>query len=99
MDIFFGTLAQLQNFIITNPAMIVISPTAIDRTVAPGQTLAADTFTVAHDTSVVRNLLSYTISDNASWLSVSPTSGTSSGAANTHTITYDTSSLAIGHYT
>jgi len=45
--------------------------------------------------------LNYTISDNASWLSVSPPTGTSSGLSdnNTHTLAFSTAGLAGGTYT
>jgi len=42
--------------------------------------------------------LNYSISDNANWLSVSPTSGSSTGGENTHTITVDISGLNTGIY-
>jgi M6 family metalloprotease-like protein len=40
----------------------------------------------------------YTISDDASWLSVVPASGTSSNSWNTHALHYDTAGLAAGSY-
>ncbi len=101
VDVFNGTAAQMQSHVLTTdgPAMIVLNPTALTRTVAPGNNLPQESFTVKNDTSIIRATLNYTISDNAGWLSVAPTSGASSGAANPHTITYSTSSLARGHYT
>jgi len=42
--------------------------------------------------------LSYTVSTNASWLSCSPASGTSTGASGTVTVSYATSGLAAGTY-
>ena len=42
--------------------------------------------------------LSYSISDNAAWLSCTPTSGTSTGEQDTITVTYATSSLLSGSY-
>ncbi len=99
LDVFNGTTATLQNYVIVTPPLIVLNPTTLIRTVAPGSNLASDTFTVANDNSVIRATLNYTISENVSWISnVAPPSGASSGAANTHTITYATSSLARGHY-
>jgi regulation of enolase protein 1 (concanavalin A-like superfamily) len=43
--------------------------------------------------------LSYTISDDASWLSCSPVSGTSTGELDTIAVSYSTSGLAVGTYT
>ncbi len=40
--------------------------------------------------------LNYTISDDAAWLSVNPTSGSSTGAANTHAVSVDISGLSAG---
>lgn len=42
--------------------------------------------------------LSYTISDNATWLSCSPSSGTSTGEHDTVTCSYDTDGLTCGTY-
>jgi len=44
--------------------------------------------------------VSYTISDNATWLSVSPSSGTSTGPDDPqwHTVSYSTSGLSLGAY-
>jgi len=43
--------------------------------------------------------LSYSISDNATWLSCSPTSGSSTGEQDTVTVRYATSGLAAGTHT
>jgi len=43
--------------------------------------------------------LSYSISDNQAWISVSPTSGSSSGEHDTITVTVNRSGLSPGHYT
>ena len=42
--------------------------------------------------------LSYTISDDASWLSCDPVSGDSTGEEDTIVINYDVSGLAVGTY-
>ncbi len=41
-------------------------------------------------------ILDYTITDNVNWLSVSPTSGSSTGGTNNHTVSYNTSGLSDG---
>ena len=43
--------------------------------------------------------LSYSISDNRSWIGVSPTSGSSTGELDTITVTVNRSGLSPGHYT
>jgi hypothetical protein len=42
--------------------------------------------------------LSYVLSDDASWMHVSPTSGTSTGQANTHSVSVNISGLGKGTY-
>ena len=42
--------------------------------------------------------LNYSLTDDADWLSVSPTSGTSTGGANSHTVSVDISGLGEGTY-
>jgi len=43
--------------------------------------------------------LNYTISDDASWLTINPTSGSSSGGENRHTVSVDIDGLSQGTYT
>jgi len=43
--------------------------------------------------------LNYTIADDAEWLDVSPTSGSSTGGENSHSVAVSISGLAIGTYT
>ena len=42
--------------------------------------------------------LNYSLSDDANWLSVSPTTGSSSGGENTHTVSVNISGLSVGTY-
>ncbi|MHC4708302.1 MAG: BACON domain-containing protein [Planctomycetota bacterium] len=60
-----------------------------------GSDAVSDAFTVKNSGG---DILQYTISANASWLSVSPASGTSTGEANSITVDYHTSSLEAGVY-
>lgn len=57
--------------------------------------LADDTFEVWNGGT---DTLNYTITDDAMWLSVNPTAGSSTGEHDTITISYDTEDLAIGSY-
>lgn len=76
--------------------MIEPSPTAINRSIPRGQHASADTFTIRN---AGVGTLEYAISDNASWLSVSPTSGSATGETDSININYTTASLAKGNYT
>ncbi len=71
------------------------SPSTLSPSCTQGQNASNQTFTVANSGS---GTLSYSISDNVSWLSCSPTSGTSTGEADTITVTYATSGLTAGTY-
>ncbi len=79
-------------------AAIALDKTTLSPTVTVGQDAADDTFQV-WDTGDVA--LDYTVTDDVAWLSVAPTSGTSSGAGDkqSHTVSYDTSGLSAGTYT
>ncbi len=78
---------------------IELTTTALNRTVMMGKNVTPDTFSVINAGA---GHLEYTISDDADWLSVSPSSftppGLANGEANQITITYDTSSLLVGTY-
>jgi len=79
----------------TGAPTITLSRTALAPTAAPGASPASDSFTVANGGA---GTLNYTITSSAAWLTVSPANGSSTGAANTHTVQYDTASLAAGTY-
>lgn len=79
----------------TLPVSLGVSATAITQTVFQGQIAAAGSFEVWNKgggTSV------YSIVDNAAWLSVSPTNGTSAGAHNSHLLNFDSAALTAGTY-
>ena len=77
--------------------VIALDPETFTKSIGQGETATSDTFTVRN--SGPGGTLSYSISDDAAWLSCSPTSGTSTGESDTITITYSTSGLAVGSYT
>jgi hypothetical protein len=60
-----------------------------------GSNASQQSFKVANSGS---GTLTYSITDNASWLSCSPRSGTSTGEADTVKVSYTTSGLAAGTY-
>ncbi len=65
--------------------LIARSPAAITRSMPVGSTLLPDTFTISNAGT---GTLNYTITDNVTWMSVSPADGASSGETDTCTITY-----------
>ncbi len=83
------------NFGLGNWALSV-SPLQFTNTVAYSASPTSGTFRVWN---AGNGSMSYSISDNAAWISESPTSGTSTGEQDTVTITYASSGLAAGSYT
>jgi len=74
---------------------IVLSRSEIDSFCALGGTAASQTFTVCNGQG---GTLSYTISDDQSWLSCSPATGTATNEIDTIVVTFATSGLAAGTY-
>ena len=79
---------------ISNPA-ISRSPSSLTNSSTQGSNAPSQTFQLSNSGG---GTLSYTISDNRSWLSVSPSSGTSTGESDTITVNYNTSGLDAGTY-
>ena len=81
----------------TEPPEISVSPTSITHEVIRRQSLDDESFTVMNTGG---QTLDYTISDDADWLNISPTSGSSIGEADAITIHYiNVPDLQIGSYT
>jgi GH25 family lysozyme M1 (1,4-beta-N-acetylmuramidase) len=98
LNVFNGTSVQLQDFIVSGlpgPA-IARSPAALWPTVRAGVNAASQTFTVSNSGG---GTLNYSTGEEIDWLGVAPMSGTSTGEVDVMTVTYATSSLAIGTYT
>ena len=74
---------------------IDLTPTEIDRSVRVGNTLSSDTFTIRNTGT---ETLYYAISDNADWLSTTPTFGSSTSEPDTVTIHYDMADIPAGDY-
>lgn len=72
-----------------------LSTDLLDRSVHLGDELAVDSFTVRNSGPATVN---YTITEDADWLSVQPTSGDSSGEADSINVVYDVSGLPTGEY-
>ena len=98
----FGTDATFDNFCASSTGTCTspestLSTGSLTPSVLEGQNAASQSFTVQNSAGG-GTTLSYSISDDAGWLSVSPTSGTSTGEADTIDVNYATSGLAAGGY-
>jgi len=80
-----------------NPVVPAISrsPASLSNSCLQGQNAPSQSFAVWNSGG---GTLSYTMTDNVSWLSLSPTSGSSTGEHDTISVIYSTSSLAAGNY-
>src|SRR3990172_436033 len=74
---------------------ISVSPASLSASAAQGGNASSQSFQVRNSGG---GTLSYTISDSATWLSTTPTSGTSTGGQDTITVNYATSGLSAGTY-
>jgi hypothetical protein len=70
-------------------------PTSLTNSCTPGQNASSQSFDVWNSGG---GTLSYSIADNAAWLSCTPTSGTSMGEQDPITVNYSTSGLVVGDY-
>ena len=69
------------------------SPSSFTPSIQTGENASSDQFTVSNTGD---GTLNYAIGDNVTWLSVSPTTGASTGEADTITINYTTAALGAG---
>jgi formylglycine-generating enzyme required for sulfatase activity len=72
-----------------------VSSTTLTPICTAGQDAASQSFDVWNSGGAS---MSYTVSEGLSWLSCTPTSGTSSGEHDTITVNYSTAGLAVGPY-
>ena len=79
----------------TSPPAIGLNTTSLAPRAGQGASPSDDTFSLQNTGDGVLN---YTISDDVSWLSVSPASGTGTVAPQTITVTYATAALTAGTY-
>lgn len=89
------TLSWNQQVVVVTAPKITVSPVSLSATSRAGTNPYAQSFTVQNTGS---GTLNYTISDNATWLSVSPASGTSTGESDTIKVSYSAGKLAAGTY-
>ena len=76
-----------------SPPRISLSTSSLSNSITEGSNASSQTFTVRNSGG---GTLSYSVSDNRTWLSVSPSSGTSTGEQDTITVNYSTSGLTAG---
>jgi len=81
---------------VTGPPSIGFSPQSLTNSTPVGQNAAPQTFEVWNSGNC--GTMSYTISDNMSWLSCAPASGTCDAEHDAITCTYNSSGLACGNY-
>jgi hypothetical protein len=73
-----------------------VSPLSLNRSVKVGGNAVARSFDVVNAGG---SNMAYTVSESASWLSVSANSGVSSGEADTINVLFNSASLSVGTYT
>lgn len=78
------------------PPQLACSATALTPRAVRGQNAASQSFDVWN---AGNGSISYSITENSDWLSVTPYSGASSGERNTIQVNYNASGLAAGSYT
>lgn len=93
LDAFNGTLAQLQNHVITRAAVITPAPALLTQTARHRTNPANQTFTLRNTGT---GGLVYQLQSNRDWLTVSPTSGFVKSGTATITVSYTSASLPPG---
>jgi len=86
-------LMQVVEYADATPPEIDAHPTSFVHSIRRGQNLSNDVFNVSNSGGGV---LSYSINDNAAWLSLDPDQGLSAGETDPIGIVYSTTSLNIG---
>lgn len=84
---------------VLNPARLWVSPTNFQKVATKGQVLVGDVFQVANTGAAPRGTMTYTVTTNNTWLSVSPTNGNAQNDTNTVNLGYLTTNLSAGWYT
>jgi hypothetical protein len=79
----------------SSPPAISRSPVSLSASCSRGSNASKQSFQVSNSGG---ETLSYSITDDASWLSCSPASGSSTGESDTIKVSFRTSGLAVGTY-
>lgn len=74
---------------------IGVSPQQLTRTSYPGDPIPDDVLLIGNNGN---QPMTYTLADNAPWLSLSPTSGSSTGEQDAITVSYNAGSLPVGEH-
>lgn len=77
------------------PPEISVNPTSLTFSAKEGANPSSQIIKIRNSGG---GTLTYSVSDNAAWLTASPTSGSSSGEENSHSVSVDTSGLTEGSY-
>lgn len=93
LNVFNGTFAQLQNYVIAKRAIITQSPTTLSQTLRQRTGASNQTFTIRNTGT---GGLIYRVIPNRSWLSVSPDTGFIKTDTHTITVSYSPASLPVG---
>ncbi len=90
-----GGYPQRDFWVLAEPPAIALSESSVSRSIAQGESPSAHTINVWNAGGGV---MDYSITDDATWLSVSPSSGTAFTEIDDITVNYSASSLASGNY-
>jgi hypothetical protein len=85
--------AAVVGLTVGSPSIVRI-PAGFTRTITEGEPLVSDAFTIAN--GEISTQLNYNMTENSSWLSVSPMSGSSTGEPDSISIDYTTIALPAG---
>jgi GH25 family lysozyme M1 (1,4-beta-N-acetylmuramidase) len=96
LDVFNGTMAQLQTYLITPPGLIVRSPASLTLSARQHATGPTGSFTVRNGGG---GTMSFDITSNQTWLFANPPAGTSAGETDTIAVNCVTTGLKVGAYT
>jgi hypothetical protein len=77
------------------PRLIAVNPTSLEQSSPKGQNAPSQSFEVWNSGG---STLTYDITTNVAWASVTPNEGTSTGEHDTITVNYSTDALATGMY-
>lgn len=93
-----GPVAEVTKQVVVNNTIVETSVFNITRSVEEGGSPAAATLQISSPAATMFNGVSFSISDDAAWMSCSPNSGSIGHGGAQITVTFNTSSLAAGSY-
>lgn len=96
LNVFNGTAAQLQSFVISRSAVISPAPSSLSQTIRQRTSAVSQTFTIQNTGT---GGLVYNIYPNREWMTVTPNTGFIKTGTNTITVSYAAASLPAGTHT